>query len=340
MATDEKILAFVIEETGQDPLKVTLDNHDAPMGAPRKQAAFNLGGENARKLIRLTGRTTPIIHTEQTKYTPHVIKGHLRDHFAGIDGHAQDTQQKLEKIRHNMRICNLTCGVWSWVAFPQNFTFGIEGPNDITYELHFDILAAPGFKAQARAKKVETAVYDIIAEMRTDLAAQKAALLAQFLVIDTFATFETAFETLDGTMDSLQQAATAFENAPAKADAEATFLRSKASDTKDKANAIRDTLNGADPTSDLTSVDEGDIASFQREQYATLELLQELLLVLWRVEFTANQRIRSTTRLYQVAPGDTLEQIAALQLGSAARAQDLGYKPSDLIAGRLIRIPA
>ena len=339
MATDEKILAFAIEETGNNPLKVVLDNHDAPMGAPRKEAAFQLGGENARKLIRLQGRTTPVIHTEQTQYVPHAIKGHLRDHFGGIDGHAQDTQQKLEKIRHNMRICNLTCGVWSWVAFPQNFIFGVEGPNDITYELHFDVLSAPGFKAQARTKKAETAVYDIAAAMRADLAAQKAAMLAEFLTVETFATFETAFDTLDTAIDAVEQAATAFENAPAKADAEATFLRSKASDAKDKADALVSVLQGADPSA-LTSTDEGDVASFQRAQYAALESLQDALLVLWRIQFTANQRIRSTTRIYQVAPGDTLEQIAALQLGSAARAQDLGYKPSDLIPGRLIRIPA
>jgi hypothetical protein len=47
----------------------------------------------------------------------------------------------------------------------------------------------------------------------------------------------------------------------------------------------------------------------------------------------------SSTRLYQVQTGDTLESIAQTQLGSRARADEITLTGQTLVAGAWISIP-
>src|SRR2546423_336701 len=134
MASGDTILPFVIEEeAGKNRLKVTLDNHDSPFGAPRKHEILALGGENERHLIRLDGRQQPIVHTRYTMWEPAIVKGHLRDHFTGDAGHGADIVAKLQDILDNQRLCEIAIGRWTWRVFPQKFRLPVEGDNDFTY---------------------------------------------------------------------------------------------------------------------------------------------------------------------------------------------------------------
>jgi hypothetical protein len=137
----------------------------------------------------------------------------------------------------------------------------------------------------------------------------------------------------------VEQAAAQFEQAPKRADAEARHLVAQAEEAKQRADDLGGQLEGADRTTVLTSQSAESLATFWIAVYSTLSDLETTKDALRSLQFTARQRLNASTKLYVICEGDTLESIAASQLGSAARAGDLGLRPSDLIPGRLIRIP-
>jgi hypothetical protein len=134
-------------------------------------------------------------------------------------------------------------------------------------------------------------------------------------------------------------AAQAFQSAGKQAAAESRQMKAKAQEVKNRCDDLLVQLDDADPRSMLTQTTGDAIAGFQANVLAASLELRATQASMRSLQFTANQRIASTTRLYQVAPGDTLESIAALKLGSPARAGDLGIRPQDLRPGRLIRLP-
>jgi hypothetical protein len=339
---DDTYLPFVIEEaTGQNRIKVVLDQHETPFGAARKMEAFRLGGKNERHLIRLDGRQTPIVHTRFTAWKPNVIKGHIRDAFYGEDGRAQRIVDSLQAVLDNQRMVTLTCGPYTWTAFPEDFDIPVEGLRDFRYELKFDILSRPGYTPPPKDDDgVLPFPFDTTAEVREILAEDRANLLAQEIQFAVFLAWSQSLDAIDQALDDTLQAAQAFEAAPAKADAEARSMQTKALQTQQLCSDFADDLAAADPASSMTDTSEDAIVSFQLAQFNLLLSLEECRTRMRSVSYTANQRIRQTTRLYVVVAGDTLESIAERQLGTAARVGDLGLRPQDLKAGKTIRIPA
>lgn len=338
--SDDTILEFVIEQTAGSRKKVTLSDFDAPHGAPRRGALFELGGKSQHKTIRLSGRQTPIIHTETVAWAPNVIKGHLRDHFAGIDGHGQQIVDDLQDILDDQVPVKLTCGPWTWLAFPDEFKLPVEGLNDFTYELHFEILSRPGQKAPPNHDDdILPYPTDFSAEIQGELAALQAVLLAQQIATDVQVLLATQMVALDSSLDAEVVASAAFENADLPGVAQALALGAAAQQVSSRCDDVSAELEPLSPADALTATGDDAIASWQAWQFAMLSLLDECRSRMWSVKFTANKRIRSVSRPYKVAPGDTVDSIAREQLGSAARASDLNLRQQDLVAGRTIRIP-
>lgn len=341
MANGDETLAFVIEQTtGTDPIKVSLENHDAPFGSARQSALFNLGGRNEATKVRLDGRQTPIIHTKYTVWAPNVVKGHLRDHFTGVDGHGQDIVKKLQDILDDQKQVKLTCGPWTWIAFPDEFTLPVEGENDFTYELKFEILSRPGYQQPERDEDgILPYPTDLTAEIRAELAAARAALLAQQIIVAIQFALSIALDSLDQALADAVSAATSFENANLPALAESVAMGSAAHTVKVACDDVTAELSSLTPSNALVPTDDASGASFQAAQLAMMDILDECRSRMYSVRLTANKRISAVSKVYTVAPGDTIDSIAQQQLGSAARASELNLRPQDLRPGRKIRIP-
>jgi len=345
---DGSTIPFIIEEaTGNNRIKVTLDNHDAPMGMPREQPAFSLGGENETHTIRLDGRQTPIVHTRFTVWEPVEIHGHIRDTLDGGNGssffgRAQNIVKDLQQIFDNQRKCTLSCGPFTWSAFPKKCRIPVEGVSDFTYELKFEVLSRPGFSPPKRDQDqlLESFPYDLAAQARATLAADRVALLAQQILVSTQVALATMFDQVDTALGDTMAAAQAFENAGDKGIAEANTLSARAAQASAQCDIMLSSLSSSDPATSLTTTAQDASASFEAAVYASIADVYATKQDMRRLQYTARQRIRSTTQVYKVAPGDTLESIATTQLGSPARAHDLGYRPQDLVPGKLIRIPA
>ena len=348
MSDGDTILKFVIKETvGQNRVTVTLDNHDSPFGAPRKHEIFALGGENERHLIRLDGRQTPIIHTRYTMWEPAVVKGHLRDHFTAGEttndrGTGQEIVQKLSQSLENQRLCEITIGPWTWRVFPKKFRLPVEGLNDFTYELTFDVLIRPGYTAPRPPDDdgIFQFPFDITAEIQAILAADRIALVTQQIIVTSMVLLLASYAAVDNALSDTMAAAQAFENAPTNATAEARQMGSKAHQAKVQCDLLGAMLDSADPATVLTTTEAAGVASFQAQCYSASLNVAECKKRMRGLQYTANKRVRSTTTIYKVGPGDTLDSIATSQLGSAGRAGDLGLREQDLVSGKLIRIPA
>lgn len=353
---------FIIEEAeGPDPITVTLEKHEMPFGRPRRGAAFDLGGPVNHDEIWLDGRTTPIIHAKQAQFHPIILKGHFRDRFKENDGDAWAFVQKLESIRGRMRPLKLSWWNLTWKAFMADGKFPVEGTSDFTYEMHFKILEGPG--AQQKEKdpdallQMTSAPSDLAAQVQQMLSADRLKIIGFFVLHTAANAINSAFDNVDAAMTNLQDAAAAFENAPASANAEAQALISKATEASNRCSDLStalDNLNapslsaGADGIAPSGPAAPGGVladtsATSQNAYWAWLTATWIDILTaqdaLRTMRFTARQRINKATQIYIVADGDTLESIAEAKLGSASQAQLLGYKPGDLKRGRQIRIP-
>lgn len=340
--SSQDTLEFVIEQivgAGIEPKSVTLSDHDAPFGAPRKGGMFNLGGRNEKHVVRLDGRQTPIIHTRHTVWSPAVIKGHLRDHFTGQDGHGQAIVDTLQDILDDQLPVKLTCGPWTWTAFPDEFTLPVEGLNDFTYELKFEVLSRPGQKQQLTADIINPFPTDLTSEIQQLLAEQAASLLVLQLAADTQIALATMTGALDASLSQALLATSAFENAGLPGTSEALAMAAAAAQVTTACDDLSAELEPLDPGTALTSSAEDAIAAWQAQQFAMLMQIEECRSRMWQVAFTANKRVRSVSKVYVVQDGDTPDSIALAQLGSAARAADLHVRQQDLVVGRRIRIP-
>jgi hypothetical protein len=341
MASTDQTLPFVIEQTTGAKIKVTLSDHDAPMGAARKSALFALGGKNEKHLVRLDGRQSPIIHTKYTVWKPNVIKGHLRDHFTGDDGHGQDVVKQLQDILDAQQPVTLTCGPWTWSAFPDEFDLPVEGLNDFTYELRFDVLSRPGQKQQQPDDdNILPFPTDLTAQAQAALAEQKALMMAAAISVSIQAALTVGFASVDSALTAAISACSAFENADLPALAQATAMAASAAQVSASCDELYSEIALLDPTGGaLTTTTDDQVALFQAQAFATLAELDACKSSMWSVQYTANKRIRAVSKWYVVKQGDTVDSIARDQLGSSARASDLQLQQKDLVPNRKIRIP-
>jgi nucleoid-associated protein YgaU len=354
---------FIIEEqTGSDPIKVVLEKHELPFGRPRRGAAFELGGPVNHEAIFLDGRIPPIIHAKQPGFHPVVIKGHFRDRFDANPGQAWGFVQQLERMRQRMRPLKLTWWQLTWMAFMDDGKFPVEGSSDFTYEMKFRILVGPGTQQNSDASDrkllgMTASPADLTAQVRAMLAEDRVRMIG-FVLMHTAATaLDAAFANVDAALSNVEDAAAAFENAPARADAEAKGLIGKAEEAKqrcDDIQTIADSFSATATANALSDVANSSAAalgtvlttSTADAQNAYWAWLTQTILdmdttrdALRTMQFTARQRINAASRIYVVADGDTLERIAEVTLGSATRAHELGYRPTDIKSGKKLRIP-
>jgi len=144
----DEFAPFIIRDAVNQKIEVKLDSVDLPHGRPRREAAFELGGEVNVDEVWLDGRSDPVIHVHQPRNRPLVVKGHFRDHLVGASGHARDMVRALNGFLFRAREVLCIWGDFRWRAFLKEAKFPVESAHEITYELTFTVLEGP-FGAQA-----------------------------------------------------------------------------------------------------------------------------------------------------------------------------------------------
>lgn len=332
-------LVFVIEQrTGSDRKRIELADHDLPFGRPRKGAAFDLGGDVETNDVKLDGRTSPIIHTRYEDFHPTVVKGHLRDHFSGIQGAAHSTRRELERLKSRKGLVTLSIGKLTWVAFFKGAKFGYEGENDLTYELTFRVVEGPQSKAQTFTDPVVLAPVDLVANARAALAIDRAAFLAISLSRIAATQIFLAFDNLDSGLDQAESAARDLENDASTATASAMSARCQ--DAKAKCDALLAAAQAYAAADAVPRPTAAAMGAYQQQQANACQGALETRAALQRLQISSRQIVVRGKRLYRVVAGDTLESIAMDKLGSKARAGEIGYRQPDLKPDRFILIPA
>jgi hypothetical protein len=332
-------LVFVIEEAaGSNPIRVELKDHDLPFGRPRKGGAFDFGGPVNVEDILLDGRSTPIIHTKQADQHPTIVKGHLRDRFGGVIGHARDQMEQLERIRRRMRVVRLSIARYSWTAFLREAKFPFEGESDFPYELTFRVLKGVS-ASQRRTLPKLTAPADMMARARTLLISSQAAFLVLALTRVSRAEAALAFDKAVAAVAEAEIAAHSYEQVSGRGEKESAALVARCQDAKTKCDALITTVQSVTPST-LIRADAGSSSACLSAQATTVNAANDVKADLRTIQQAARERVRKATRLYRVSMGDTAESIALDKLGSGGRAAELGLRPGDLDKpGKYIRIP-
>lgn len=348
---------FVIQEAIPNGLRVELLDTDMPFGRARDLAAFETGGELmiAQSGIYNPGSPLPIIQVMQARERPLIIKGAFRDRiYVGKTGltaaqgdqsnHARFMRDALETIRRRGNYVDIQWENESRRGVLIETRFSEESRNDIAYELKFFISApanAPGTTQAAGMIKVAS-LQDLQAQM-----AEKALILrARMAKLAISAVIQTAivvaWSATSSSIDVVGITTTALERAqssPHRLLYRVNAVVASASSVQTQVQNLKTLLDATRADSAMLAGAVDAYVSFWTVASQTQVLLDQLQYAMWVMKSQAYDKLRAATRLYRVQPGDTVEQIALAQLGSSARAQDLGVRQDQLVAGQYIRIP-
>lgn len=340
---------IVIEELiGNPPLRATLGTDDLPEGRRHEIAAFESGGkwDIADDGIYNPGANRVVLQIMSRKYHPMVLKGAFRDAFYQV-GHARAQRDLFERIADRINPVKITWGDQVRQGVLWETSFGEESPNDITYELTF-FIAVPqqGTQQQQREAAGSTDPSDLVSLLKAQVNALQAKWIAASVRAQIQAAIANMWNTAQLALDNALLAATIVATKPSSTAQQALSAARRVQAT---AGAAQDQFAAIKANYDTLTVDSINPTSAPQtsdQQVALLVTLMEgsdgCLAIqngLRTLAVIATQQIAKTTRIYRVQQGDTPESIARTQLGSAARAPELGITIAQCVPGKLIRIP-
>jgi nucleoid-associated protein YgaU len=336
---------FVIEEHEvPDAIRVELAGVDLPYGSEGGPAAFEMGGDLVRDRIDLPGRPRPILHILVAPDRPLSIRGAFKDWLHARAGYAREKRDQLLEIYRRANVLALSWDGDAWLGVLDKPKFGVESAGSITYELQFEILETYGVPSIPAAATPSAPTSGAMAALRATVEARRARIAAQRLRRATRQAILTALDLATNAASRVEDAIRVVEGMAGTAlQRFGSGLRrviSTARIAQDLVGAARSLIRTAVAQTEVTVRTAAAIGSWWTEQAAVDIDLLSLLDGLRSVRAAARARLRASTRLYQVRPGDTLESIARQQLGDASRASELGVRSDQLTPGRLLRLPA
>lgn len=327
----------ILEELSAAPLRLVLAGTDLPMAKPREHAAWESGGEYRHSRVDLDGATEPFVQQHGPTERDLVLTGAFRDHLHARAGHARAQRDLIERIRTRGRQLRLTWDGDERLCLLTGTTFGEESKHEITYQLTLLVLRPT---ARARPQTRRPAVSsDRLGRAAPRLEERTAALSSLALRRSVLDSMRSALSTVQAAMTRAQSAVRDAEAAVRQA---ATYVRRAVGVVQSAQQTIRAviaTVRAAQREAVLIAQQASSIIEWARWQFETLVFLDELGADLWQSTRDLRARLAAATRLYTVREGDTLESIARTQLGSAARANELGVRADQLVPGLVIRIP-
>lgn len=314
-ATSDSVLFF--EEVDGDQRKVYLRGPIAPLGGPRRDPAFELGGSLRTQRVNEPGvsaGTTPggvVRHITGSEEAPIEVKGAFRDGQLGSDGSADRLQKTIDDIRRKGRLLRIVWYSELRFGYLVEARFGIEGARDRQYHLKFEIDDVGGAEYLTRRRLKRPSVSDV-STLADDLAANQAALVkVKGLRFDTGSTLVSMFGAATRPLFDLLGA---LEDLDADigdtADAYAAVANS-ASAFIARLKHLAGTLDGlSDPTD---GSDAAAVAEWRRARAEALVALQDAAARARELGEEAERRTRggSTGQVHIVVDGETVESIAA-----------------------------
>lgn len=328
----------ILEEVSAAPLRLVLAGTDLPTAKPREHAAWESGGEYRHSRVDLDGASEPFVQQHGATDRDIVFSGAFRDHLHARAGHARAQRDLIERIRARGRQLRLTWDGDERLCLLTATTFGEESKHEITYQLTLLVLRAP---ARARSPARRAAVSsDRLGRAAPSIEERANAIGALPLRRSALDSMRAALTTVQAAMTRAQNAVRDAEAAVRQA---AVYVRRAIGVVQSAQQTIRSaiaTVRTAQREAVLIEQQTTAIIGWARWQFDTLAFLDELGADLWQATRDLRVRLAAATRLYTVRAGDTLESIARTQLGSAARAGELGVRADQLVPGLVIRIPA
>lgn len=327
----------ILEEVSAAPLRLVLDGPDLPFSKPREHAAWDSGGEHRHTRVDLDGATEPFVQQHGATERDLVLSGAFRDHQHARPGHARAQRDLAERIRVRGRQLRVTWEGDERLCLLTATSFGEESRSEITYQLTLLVLRAP---ARARAAQTRPSI-------GSDRLARSGARVApRATELEHLPVRRSALDQLRAALTNVSAAMTRAQNAVRDVEAgvrqAATYARRAVGVVQSAQQTIREAVavvRSAQSEAVLLSQQAGSVVEWFRWQFGTLAILDELGADLWQSTRDLRSRLTAATRLYTVREGDTLESIARTQLGSAARAGELGVRADQLVPGLVIRIP-
>ena len=337
--------SIVIEEiVGGMQATLSDANGDLPMGRRYEVAAFESGVdvEIAEDGIYNPGSDRVVYPVMQPKYPPMQLRGAFHDQFGGA-GYARRQRDLFVKLGQRSNPLRITWANDEYQGILHRARFGEQSQADITYDVTFLIAVPPAGTGSKRSQPQQTLdTSDVIAYLRAQAQASRAKMEALAIAATVNSALASRYDQLDASLQVAAVAATSFTAAtlgtPHAVLAASQRVQAACTGAGQQAVALAEATDmRADAACPApTAENSRQWWGYTLETQGLALQLQDGLRTCAQIALSA---VRKTTRLYRVQDGDTLESIAAAQLGSAARALDLGVPPAALVPGRYVRIP-
>lgn len=346
------------EDIASNPITVTLEDTDLPFGRARELSAFQSGGkvDIAQGGIYNPGSDRVVLQMMAVRENKLTIRGAFRDRIrAGAQrqtnndpepNHARRMRDLIERVKRRGNPLKISWNGDERTGVLEETTFDEEGPHDISYALTFFIAEPPTGTSQVigSATNPTPSLEDLRSQMAADHAQRQSELAALATNAAIVAGVSNALGFVANAIETLGTFTTTLERAvlstPAQLAAAVNGVNAAAQNVQTQVEAIRDAGYDQIPA-DQAMVNQS-VDDYMRwwVWQSRLQLtLDQHLDAMRQIRLQATQQLRQATRLYRVQPGDTLESIALQQLGSKARASDLGIRQDQLVPGAYVRIP-
>ena len=156
---------FLEEIEGDGRLSVVFNGPELP------EQGVEVGRETRLVENWYPGAEAASVQIVGPKEYPIPLSGWLRDVLTGFDGGALEVMQRLERIRHRQRVCQLQWGeVINVKGFLRESRFQIQRETDIHYDLVCFVAEAQAAEVSAATPFPETSEADLISVLDSTLA--------------------------------------------------------------------------------------------------------------------------------------------------------------------------
>lgn len=348
------------EDIPSGALSITLEDTDMPYGRARELSAFQSGGkvDIAQGGIYNPGSDRVVLQMMAVRENKLTIKGAFRDRIragaqrssagAAEPNYARSMRDKIEHIKRRGNLLKISWNGDERSGVIEETVFDEEGPHDISYAITFFITVPPTGTSLRDDTGLLTKPTPSIEDLRAQMAANHAQQMADELTLATNAAvvagISNALGFVANAIDALGTMTTTMErqvlSTPQQIATAANNVNSSAQNVQTQIQAVRDAgfdQMPADQAMVNQSID--DYMKWWVWQNNTSTHLDQTMDAMRQIRLQTNQQVKKATKLYRVQSGDTLESIALTQLGSQARAADLGIRPDQLVVGAYIRVP-
>lgn len=300
--------------------------------------------------VYLPGHEGVLYQVQQARLRNLEFHGHFRDHLRAQDlgtadvGHARNMVRAIEQIRKRANLLTVSLGKDSWTCLLTEAKFSWEGPQDCLYEIVLAVAANAETVVEApNATQPQVVPSDLAAQIQADLAearAKMAALALRANALQLQVTILNIFDHASASARDLTEAVStlALVNR-ASASAAAARVDGAGRSVQTQLQTLLKLLATTKPQAIVPDGDPGGLLAWHSASIGASVTATTSIDRARSLRGHARSRVTKASRVYVVRTDDTLESIAASELGDRSRAGELGVRSDELRPGLNIRIP-